>query len=199
MASPWFSPGLGISGIRTTARASLRALVKQSILYLRYAPLDCFVAPVGAPRNDEAEKGDATRLVKTTSKSDRAANPLLELLLRLRADLARCQLAVLEQHQGRNRHDPVFRRYAGVLIDIELDDLHLAIERVGNLFKRRADHSAWAAPFRPEINNDGAARLEHVLLKRGIGYLLDHGKPRLSGSRRFWGKAQNRLPKGIGR
>src|SRR6516225_1671577 len=118
-------------------------------------------------------------LLATMEALDRPANPLLEFLLRLRADLARRQLAVLEQHQGRNRHDAVFGRRPGVLIDIKLDDFDLAIERVGNLFKRGRNHPAGAAPFRPEINDDRTARLENVPLERGIGDLLDHGIPRL--------------------
>src|SRR6516165_1144681 len=130
-------------------------------------------------------------LLATMEALDRPANPLLEFLLRLRADLARRQLTVLEQHQSRNRHDAVFRRRARVLVDIELDDLDLAVERVGNLFERRRDHPARAAPFRPEINNHGTARLEHVLLEGGIGDLLDHEIPRLSGVRRFWETAES--------
>src|SRR6516165_6354169 len=106
--------------------------------------------------------------------SNRAANPLLEFLLRLGADLARRELAVLEQHQGRNRHDPVFGRRARVLIDVELDDFHLAIERFGNLFKGRPNHPARPPPSPPEINEDRTACLEHALPKRGTVSLLDH-------------------------
>ena len=112
------------------------------------------------------------------TKSHRAGDPLLELLLRRGADLARRELAVLEQHQGRDRHDAEFRRRARVLIDIELDDLDLAVERLGNLFQRRRDHAAGAAPLRPEIHDHGLARLEHVLLERRVGCFIDHEKPR---------------------
>src|SRR4029077_8582389 len=116
---------------------------------------------------------------RRTTTSDRGGDPLLELLLWLGADLARRQLTVLEQHQGRNRHDAVLGGNAWVLVDVELDDLHLAVERIGDFFQGRGNHPARTAPFRPEINDHGTARLEHVLVKRGIGYLLDHKIPRL--------------------
>src|SRR5258708_10707439 len=80
-----------------------------------------------------------------------AGDPLLELLLGGGADLARRHLAVLEQHQGRDRHDAVFGRGLRVLVHIELDDLDLAVERtVGDLLERRRDPPARAAPFGPK-------------------------------------------------
>src|SRR5580698_4706746 len=109
----------------------------------------------------------------------RCGNPLLKLLLRRGADLARRELAVLEHHQRRDRHDAVFRSDTGVLVDVELDDLDLAVERLGNLFQRRRDHAARAAPFRPEIDDHGLACLEHVLFERGVGCFLDHWKTSL--------------------
>ena len=43
----------------------------------------------------------------------------------------------------------------------------------------RADHPAWAAPFRPEIDHDRAGRLDHVALERRIRNLADgHEIPR---------------------
>ena len=75
------------------------------------------------------------------------------------ADLARGELAVLEQHQRRDRHDAVLRRRRRVLVDVELDDLDLAAERAGDLLERRRDHAAGAAPFGPEIDHDRLGRL----------------------------------------
>src|SRR3979490_1056378 len=69
-------------------------------------------------------------------------DPLLQLLLGRGADLARGKLAVLEQHQGRNRHDAVFLRGLRALVDVELHDLDLGAERPGDLFQRRPDHAA---------------------------------------------------------
>src|SRR5580692_7185042 len=122
-----------------------------------------------------------TSEISIRPESNRSGDPLLELLLRRGADLARGELAVLEQHQRRDRHDAVFRRNTGVLVDIEFDDLDLAVERMGNLFQSRCDHATGAAPFRPKIHNYRAARLEHVGFERGIRDFLDHEKPRLFG------------------
>src|SRR6185312_15661823 len=41
---------------------------------------------------------------RAIGRSDRGGDPLLELLLRRGADLARGELAVLEDHQRRDRH-----------------------------------------------------------------------------------------------
>src|SRR5882672_6458604 len=92
------------------------------------------------------------------------SDPLLQLLLGRGADLARGKLAVLEQHQGRNRHDAVFLRRLRALVDIELEDLDLAAERAGDLLERRRDHFAGPAPLGPEIDHDRLGRLEHLSL-----------------------------------
>jgi phosphoribosylaminoimidazolecarboxamide formyltransferase / IMP cyclohydrolase len=111
--------------------------------------------------------------------SHRAGDPLFELRLRRGADLAGGELAVLEQHQGRDRHDAELGGGVGVLVDIELDDLDLAVERLGNLFQRRRDHFARAAPFRPEIDHHRSGRLDDILIERGVGCFVDHGSTSL--------------------
>src|ERR1700744_4263624 len=124
MASPWDSPARGISG---TSR-----------------------------KNEMAGTSPATPKIKTTKGvgSNRSGDPLLQLLLRRGTDLTRGQLAILEQHQRRDRHDAVFGGGAVVLVDIQFDDLDLAVERIRNLFKGRRDHATGAAPFRPEVDDD---------------------------------------------
>ena len=103
-------------------------------------------------------------------------DPLLQLLLRRGADLARGELAVLEQHQRRDRHDAVLRRGARVLVDVELDDLDLVAHRAGDLLERRRDHAARAAPLGPEVDHDRAGRLEHLGLESRVGNLANgHG------------------------
>src|SRR6201999_271169 len=52
------------------------------------------------------------------SGSDRSGNPLLQLLLWRRANLARGHLAALEDHQGRDRPHTVFRCGLRALVDI---------------------------------------------------------------------------------
>jgi betaine-aldehyde dehydrogenase len=115
-----------------------------------------------------------TAAAKAWTGSHRGGDPLLQLLLRRGADLPGGELAVLEQHQGRDRHDAELRRGAGILVDVELDDLDLAIERFGNLFQRRRDHPARAAPFRPKIDHHGLTGLEHVLIEGRVGCFVDH-------------------------
>src|ERR1700757_2272054 len=61
--------------------------------------------------------------------SDRSGNPLMQLLLRRGADLARGHLAALEDHQGGDRHHAVLRRGLRALVDVELDDLDLVAHR----------------------------------------------------------------------
>src|SRR6516225_2468838 len=75
-------------------------------------------------RSDHRYGFRATRWPGMTAiESHRSSDPLLELRLRRGADLARLELAVLEQHQGRDRHDAELGRRAGILVDVELDDL----------------------------------------------------------------------------
>src|ERR1700731_1668967 len=88
------------------------------------------------------------------SASDRLANPLDQLALGQRADLLGRDLTVLEDDQGRDAAHAVLGGRARVLVDIDLGDGDLAGELLGDLFERRRDHLAGAAPFRPEIYQD---------------------------------------------
>src|SRR6202034_2418368 len=127
--------------------ASPESITTDSAKYAPTVIMDSglFAEPVIGP----ATSGRTRWLSPGMTKSHRGGDPLLELLLRRGADLARGQFAVLEQHQRRDRHDAEFGRRARVLVDIELDDLDLTVERLGNLFQRRRDHTAGAATFRP--------------------------------------------------
>src|SRR5258706_4590614 len=107
------------------------------------------------------------------SWSDRGSNPLLQLLLRRGADLARSHLAALEDHQRRDRHHAVFRGRLRALVDVELDDLDLVAHRAGNLVERGRDHAAGAAPFGPEIDHDRPGRLEHFGVEIGVRNLAN--------------------------
>src|SRR5262245_2779756 len=131
--------------------------------------------------------------------SHRRGDPLLELLLRRGADLARGQLAALEDHQRRDRLDAVLGGGVRVLVDVELDDLHLAVERSRDLLEGGGDHPAGAAPFGPEVHHDRAGRLQHLGFESGVRNLADgHGTylffagggeaPRLGG--RSYGRAR---------
>src|SRR3977135_2547529 len=105
--------------------------------------------------------------------SDRGGDPLLQLLLRRGADLARGHLAALEDHQGRDRHHTVFRGRLRALVDVQLHDLDLVAHHAGNLVERRRDHAAGAAPFGPEIDHDRAGRVEHFGVEIGVRNLAN--------------------------
>src|SRR5260370_31606467 len=105
------------------------------------------------------ESSEETREV---TASHRGGDPLLELLPRHRADLARGHLAGLENHQRRDRLDAVLRRGLRIFIHVELDDLHLAVERARDLLERRGDHATGAAPLGPKIDHHRFGRLEHL-------------------------------------
>src|SRR5262252_6436244 len=93
--------------------------------------------------------------------SHRRGDPLLELLLGRSADLPRGHLAVLEDHQRRDRLDSVFGRGMRALVDIELDDLDLVTKRTSDLLERWRDHPARTTPFRPEVDHHWAGGLQH--------------------------------------
>src|SRR5665213_2179229 len=100
----------------------------------------------------------------------------MQLLLRRGADLARGDLAVLEQHQSRDRHDAVFGRGVRVLVDVQLDDLDLVAELAGDLFQSRRDHAARPAPFRPEVHDDRLGGFQDVRFETCVRRFADgHG------------------------
>src|SRR5205807_9057890 len=84
------------------------------------------------------------------ARSHGGRDPLLELLLGRRADLTRCHLAVLEDHQGRDGLDACFRGGWRVRVAVELDDFHFAVEGTRDLLERRRNLAARAAPFGPK-------------------------------------------------
>src|ERR1700677_3830069 len=115
----------------------------------------------------------AVRTNHQNRRSDRSGDPLLQLLLRRGADLARGHLAALEDHQGRDRHHAVFRGRLRALVDVQLHDLDLVAHRAGNLVECGRDHAAGAAPFGPEIDHDRTGRLEHFGFEIGVRNLAN--------------------------
>src|SRR5262245_4117707 len=104
------------------------------------------------------------------------ADPLMQFLLRCGSDLASGFLAVFEQHQGWNRHDAVLPGCFWVLVDIELDDLHLVAELPGNFFERWPDHAAGSAPFCPEIHDHRFGRFQNIRFETRVRHFADgHG------------------------
>src|SRR5438445_9365739 len=83
-------------------------------------------------------------------------NRRFDLHFRNRADNAAALDAVLEHHQQGNALDVKRCRGSRILVDIELAEADVPpLSR--ELLDDRRDHSAWAAPRRPEVD-DGRAR-----------------------------------------
>src|SRR3546814_10374432 len=83
-----------------------------------------------------------------------AFEPALERALRRRADLGVGDLAIFEEDHRRDAAHAIFARRVGIFIDVDLGDHDLAGQFIRNLFERRADHLARAAPFGPEIRSE---------------------------------------------
>src|SRR5262249_4143805 len=115
----------------------------------------------------------AGRLQNFCRRSHRAAYPLGQLLLRCRADLTRCDLAVLDQHQRRDLQDAVPGGSIRILVNVELDDLDLVAELARDLFKRRRDHAAGATPFGPKIHDHRFGRLQNIRFKTSVRHFAD--------------------------
>src|SRR3954452_1413305 len=110
------------------------------------------------------------------SGSDVLLHPLDELALRERAHLGRGDGAVLEQHQGRDAAHAVLGGGERVVVDIDLDDLHLLAEVAVHVLEVGGDHLAGAAPLGPEVDEDRLVGLEDVLVEARVGRLDDgHG------------------------
>jgi len=86
------------------------------------------------------------------------------------ANLGRGHLATLEDHQRGDGANPVSPCNTGVFIDIELDDLDLAFQFVGDFLQSRSNHLAGAAPLGPEVDYHRAAGPDHIGPEGGICY-----------------------------
>src|SRR5262249_27006819 len=71
-------------------------------------------------------------------------------------------LAVAEQVQRRDQHDPVPLRGLRVLVHVELDHVELAGVLGGDRLQHRGDLVARAAPLRPVLDDDRLGVLPHL-------------------------------------
>src|SRR5579884_731088 len=98
-----------------------------------------------------------------------ALQPLLDLAARGGANLLGDWLSTLEQEHRRDSADAVAARDVRILVDIELGDSDLVAKIVGDFLKRRGDHSARAAPFRPEVHQNRSLGAQYVGSKALVG------------------------------
>lgn len=73
--------------------------------------------------------------------------------------------AVLKEDQSRNAANIELGRNALVLVNVHLCDLDLVAVLTSEFFKDGADHLAWAAPLRPEVEQYRFIGLENILLE----------------------------------
>src|SRR5262249_9325407 len=99
-----------------------------------------------------------------------------DLALRQGAEEAVDRLAVDESEDCRNRLDTELPRDRGVLVDVHLDELYLALGGTNRFLQHRCELLAWPAPFRPEVHQDRLAFgfLHYVFDKALSGRVLDH-------------------------
>src|SRR5262249_54323040 len=98
------------------------------------------------------------------------------LAFRQRAEKTVDRLAVDEGEHCRDRLDAELPRNRGVLVDVHLDELYLALGGAHDLFQHRTQLLARPAPFGPEIHQHRLALgfLDHVLDEGLGGRVLDH-------------------------
>ena len=143
-----------------------------------------------------------------TSRSTEA----LDLAFRLGAHEAVDRLPLVEGEHGRNRLDAELLRDLRVLVDVDLDQRHLAAGVSDRLLQNRRELLAGAAPGRPEVDDHRRLlrRLDHVggkalgrrvlRLRGAAGRLANEGYPypHAPGWRGFgWARATWQLAPGL--
>ena len=63
-------------------------------------------------------------------------------------------LPALEHHQRGNAADAVLTGDVGIFVSVELENLDLSLEFLGNLVNDGSDHAARSAPWGPEIDQN---------------------------------------------
>ena len=83
--------------------------------------------------------------------------------------------AVLEKQEKRDRANVVFDREIASIVDVDFADLCLVAEFSGELVDDGPDHFAWAAPFGPEIDEDGHGRVDDFGIEIVFSEIEGHG------------------------
>src|SRR5262249_53805377 len=99
-----------------------------------------------------------------------------DLALRQSTEEAVDRLAADESEDCRNRLDTELPRDRGVLVDVHLDELYLALGGTNRFLQHRCELLAWPAPFRPEVHQDRLAFgfLDYIFDEALSGRVLDH-------------------------
>src|SRR5438552_1650133 len=82
-----------------------------------------------------------------------------EVARRACADQRLLRLAPGEEDDRRDREYVVARRCRRVVVDVQLDELHL-LGLAGDLLEHGMNRVAGPAPRRPEVDDDGLSRLQ---------------------------------------
>src|SRR6266511_5238060 len=78
---------------------------------------------------------------------------LLQSRLGLRADRRRGRLAVLEEDYRRDRLDPEALRERGLLVDVHVDELEVAVRLLHDPVEHGRHRVTRPAPFGPEVDD----------------------------------------------
>jgi hypothetical protein len=138
------------------------------VLNLIDMPARQAAAPVPAPEKSEAEGASRPRPRLPLSLDCDEAELGLERAGGLRADGDPCGLAVLEDHDRRDRDDPEPHRDLLLLVDVHLHDLELVLALVRDLLEHRSDGMAGATPLSPEVDDHWLIALDDLQLA-GLG------------------------------
>src|SRR3954465_7876310 len=117
-----------------------------------------------------ARKGQRPFRALPTRKGERPfralkAKGLFECSLRLCADSGGRRGAFLEEDHHRDRLDAEAHGEALLLVDVDLDELEVAVALVDDLVEHGRDGVARAAPLSPEVDDHRLVALEHFLLE----------------------------------
>ncbi len=83
------------------------------------------------------------------------------------------ELAFVEDHEGGDAAYAEFGRHVAVFVHVEFGDLQFAVVGSSELVQRWGDGFAGAAPFSPEIDQDGLVGLQDVGFEGCVGDVFD--------------------------
>src|SRR5207249_6233210 len=118
-------------------------------------------APMTATRGGNPSAEPSSSKARRVAGSKMAVNKRGKLGLGQCPDLLRRDLTTLEKNQGRYATDAIFCGRAGIRIDVELGDRKPAGVVLGHLIKDGSNHFARPTPFRPIVDQNRCARLQH--------------------------------------